>query len=205
MNDARSETPSRAGLWITLTLIVVIVGAMVVVFSSRFGKDPSLIASPLIGKPASTIELPYLEQDGTFGIDELRGHVVVVNFFASWCFPCREEHPALEQVAAAYAGQNVRFVGVVYQDRREAAIEFLDQFGRAENTVYLFDPDSRAAIDYGVFGVPETFYVNPDGIIVAKKTGPSTVGELSTVIETVLRGEQPGNLNEGELQRSPTG
>lgn len=197
------RTEVRWGMWITIALIVLVVIAMFVVFNSQFGKDPSLIASPLIGQPARTEPMAYLEQDGELSLADLRGNVVVVNFFASWCFPCRQEHPTLEAAGKAYDGSNVRFVGVVYQDKPEQAIAFLDEFGRADNTVYLVDPESRAAIDFGVFGVPETFFVSPDGIILAKKTGPITLREITSTIDTILAGGTPSDLNEGQTQRQP--
>jgi len=202
---SETETRPRIGMWLSLAAIVAIVIAMVVVFSQGFGKDPSLIASPLIGKPAPEDTMAFLETDGDLSLADLRGEVVVVNFWASWCFPCRQEHPVLEAAAAAYADEPVSFVGVVYQDEPQQAIAFLDQFGRAEGTSYLVDPESRAAIDFGVFGVPETFFISPDGTIMAKKTGPLTPFEVSNTIDTLLRGETPGDLNEGQTQKQAGG
>jgi len=192
-------------MWLSLAAILAIVIAMVVVFSSGFGKDPSLIASPLIGKPAPTDTMDYLEQDGALSLADLSGNVVVVNFWASWCFPCRQEHPVLEAASAAYADAPVEFVGVVYQDEPDRAIAFLDEFGRAEGTAYVIDPESRAAIDFGVFGVPETFFISRDGTIMAKKTGPLSPFEISSTIDTLLAGGTPGDLNAGQTQKQSGG
>jgi cytochrome c biogenesis protein CcmG/thiol:disulfide interchange protein DsbE len=202
LDDMTETTRPRTGMWLGLAAIVLIVVAMVVVFSSGFGKDPSLIASPLIGKPAPQDSMSYLNQDGTLSLADMEGEVLVVNFFASWCFPCRQEHPVLEQAAASYADQPVRFVGVVYQDEPAQAITFLDQYGWAEGTQYAIDPESRVAIDFGVYGVPETFFISPEGIIMAKKTGPLSAFEVSNTIDTLLAGGTPGDLNEGQTQSS---
>ena len=93
----------------------------------------------------------------------------LVNFFASWCAPCRIEHPALMALKA----QGVRIVGVSYKDKPEASKGFIDELGNPFTTIVL-DPDGRAGVEYGVSGVPETFAVGADGRILAKHTGPLT-------------------------------
>jgi cytochrome c biogenesis protein CcmG/thiol:disulfide interchange protein DsbE len=197
MTDAR--TP-RLGTWLGLAGIVLIAIAMVVVFSRGFGKDPSLIKSPLIGQPVPNDTLSYLEGEGTLNLADNQSNVMVVNFFASWCFPCRQEHSIISAAAAEYAGAPVEFVGIVYQDKPQSAIDFLDSFGRAEGMQYVVDPESRVAIDFGVFGVPETFFVAPDGTILAKKVGPISTFEITNTINTILAGATPGDLNEGQTQ-----
>jgi cytochrome c biogenesis protein CcmG/thiol:disulfide interchange protein DsbE len=197
MTDAR--TP-RLGTWLGLAGIVLIAIAMVVVFSRGFGKDPSLIKSPLIGQPVPNDTLSYLEGEGTLNLADNQSNVMVVNFFASWCFPCRQEHSIISAAAAEYAGAPVEFVGIVYQDKPQSAIDFLDSFGRAEGMQYVVDPESRVAIDFGVFGVPETFFVAPDGTILAKKVGPISTFEITNTINTILAGGTPGDLNEGQTQ-----
>jgi cytochrome c biogenesis protein CcmG/thiol:disulfide interchange protein DsbE len=197
MTDAR---PPRLGTWLGLAGIVLIAIAMVVVFSRGFGKDPSLIKSPLIGQPVPNDTLSYLEGEGTLNLADNQTNVMVVNFFASWCFPCRQEHSIISAAAAEYAGAPVEFVGIVYQDKPQSAIDFLDSFGRAEGMQYVVDPESRVAIDFGVFGVPETFFVAPDGTILAKKVGPISTFEITNTINTILAGGTPGDLNEGQTQ-----
>jgi cytochrome c biogenesis protein CcmG/thiol:disulfide interchange protein DsbE len=195
-----TRTAPRFGTWLGVAAIVLIAIAMVVVFSRGFGKDPSLIKSPLIGKPIPNDTLAYLDGSGTLDLGANDGNVMVVNFFASWCFPCRQEHSVISAAAAEYAGAPVEFVGVVYQDEPDAAIGFLDAYGRAEGMQYVVDPESRVAIDFGVFGVPETYFVAPDGTIMAKKVGPISSIEMSNTINTILAGGTPGDLNEGQTQ-----
>lgn len=193
---------SKKWLWISLVAIFVGVGALVVVFSSRFGVDPRLVNSPLIGQPAPPLPLEVLERgrvaggaaDDVYGdvLAELDGEVLVVNFWASWCFPCRAEHPALTAVARDYQDRGVSLVGVVYQDEPEAAAGFLDELGwGGDNYRYVLDPRSRGAVEYGVFGVPETYFVDADGIIVGKIQGEVTSSAVRSVLEQILAGELP--------------
>ena len=125
------------------------------VFGARLGKDPTLVETPLIGTRAPDRQVPYQEKAGSIDLSQFRGRVVVVNFWASWCVACREEHPELLAAAKAYRDRGVQFVGVVYQDRKATATAFLDEMGRGgRNYSYVSDPGSRMAIDFGVFGVP---------------------------------------------------
>ena len=196
---------SRKWLWISLVAIFVGVGALVLVFSSRFGVDPRLVNSPLIGQPVPPLALEVLDQgrlpggtadEGTVvyedGLADLRGEVLIINFWASWCFPCRGEHPALTAVARDYADRGVSLVGVAYQDKPADAAGFLDELGwGGDNYKYLLDPKSRGAVEYGVFGVPETYFVDADGIIVGKIQGAVTSSAVRSVLEQILAGERP--------------
>jgi len=117
--------------------------------------------------------------------------VLVINFWASWCFPCRLEHDDLTSTALAYQDRGVHFLGIVYQDEPEQASAFLDEFGRGTNYSYVVDPDSRAIVELGVFGVPETYIVDADGIIQGKIAGEVNAAVLQRALDQVLAGQTP--------------
>lgn len=198
---------NRAGFYLRLASGVAIVAVLVVVvaFGSRFGSDPNLVESPLIGQPAPDLALPLLEGDGELPPSRVSGKVVVVNFWASWCVACRAEHDDLVATAAAFEDKDVEFVGVVYQDDPEAAAAFLDELGWGSNYEYVVDPGSRTAISFGVFGVPETFFIDSDGIVVGKITGESNAALLGSTLDRILAGDRPGEQTVGTVQESPGG
>jgi cytochrome c biogenesis protein CcmG/thiol:disulfide interchange protein DsbE len=183
--------PKRRRAWVPLLSILFAVGVVAFVFNSRFGQDPRLVDSPLIGQPLADMTLEYLEQPGALTFSDLEGQVAVLNFWASWCFPCRLEHSALTSTAAAYAGRGVHFVGILYQDDVEPAVAFLDEFGRGENYSYVNDTGSRAIVELGTFGVPETYFVDAEGIIRGKVQGEVNSAILVRTLESILAGETP--------------
>lgn len=162
--------------WIRFGSLLAVAGSVVlaVMLGSRFGQDPTFVASPLIGRPAPDATLPRLNGDGDLVLGELGGNLVVVNFWASWCVPCRAEHSDLVATAEAFANSGVRFVGIVYQDDPTQAIGFLDELGWGRDYEYVTDPGSPAAISFGVFGIPESFFIDPKGLIVGKIIGRQT-------------------------------
>lgn len=199
----RDEIDPPSTRWPRRIILFALVVAVLVsaAFGTRFGQSPRAVDSPLIGQPAPDITLPYLEKEGELSLADLRGDVVVVNFWASWCVPCREEHPALVAAADAYRSSGVTFVGIVYQDQPDQAIAFLDELGRAYDS--LLDPDSEAAIEFGVFGVPETYIINAEGTVVGKVTGKSDYQLLSGMIEQTLAGQTPESRMNGDVQAQP--
>ena len=185
---------------------VVAIGiALSVVLASRFGSDPDLVASPLIGQPAPNLELPRLDGAGTETLRDPDDEVLVVNFFASWCLECRFEHADLVAIADQFADSGVRVVQIAYQDTVAGASGFLDELGRSAATTYLDDPDSRAAIAFGVFGVPETYFVDAGGTIVGKIQGESNALLLGETIDRITAGEEVGQQVTGDVQSSPEG
>jgi cytochrome c biogenesis protein CcmG/thiol:disulfide interchange protein DsbE len=153
--------------------------ALVIVLFSGLGKDPQAIDSPLLGRAAPDFSLREVGTGKTIDLSQLRGKPVVLNFWATWCAPCYEEHPTL--VANARAFPDVQFVGVVFQDSEEKIQRFLNERGRAYPTVV--DEAGKTAIAYGVGGVPETFFLDRRGSVVAKYAGPLNSQLLQTNLE----------------------
>jgi cytochrome c biogenesis protein CcmG/thiol:disulfide interchange protein DsbE len=201
--ESRKRAPGRRGTVVRWVALLVAVAAVIagVVFGSRLDADPGLVRTPLIGTTVTDSELPALEGGVPLRLSDLRGQVVVVNFWASWCVACREEHAALLSVAETYRAAGVTFVGIVYQDEPDAAVGFLDEMGRGgESYRYVTDPGSAAALDFGVFGVPETFVIDRDGIIRGKITGASTFPLLAGAVDEVLAGRVPQSRVSGSVQ-----
>jgi cytochrome c biogenesis protein CcmG/thiol:disulfide interchange protein DsbE len=150
---------------------IVIFGLMVVVFWLGLGKDPSVVPSPLIGKPAPEFTLPSLT-DGTQQVSaaELRGQVWLLNVWATWCVGCRQEHDALLTIAAS---GEVPIYGLNWKDDSTQARAWLEQLGDPYVATAV-DLDGRVAIDWGVYGAPETFLIGPDGTVLHKHIAPIT-------------------------------
>lgn len=172
---------------IALVLITTVV--LAVVFATRFGQDPRLSPSPLIGAPAPEVTLDVVESDATLTLADLAGDIVVVNFWAPWCVPCRAEHPDLLRIADEYAGFGVTVVGITYQSTEGAVTAYLDELGRGYPVV--MDDRSRAAIGFGVRGVPETFFLDRDGTVAAKVSGPVDYAIMSATIDQMIIGAVP--------------
>ena len=194
-----SGTWVRRGAWAVVALSI----GLSVVLASRFGGDPNLVASPLIGGPAPSLELPALDGSGVETLGGADGSIMVVNFFASWCLECRSEHDDLVAVAEGFRDADLRVVQVAFQDDPADANSFLDELGRSDVTAYLDDPNGRAAIAFGVFGVPETYFIDGNGIVVGKIQGESNALLLGQTIDAIRRGEDPGEQVVGDIQSSP--
>ncbi|MGH2651476.1 MAG: TlpA family protein disulfide reductase [Actinomycetota bacterium] len=166
--------------------MLVPVVAFTLLLASGFGRDPRELPSELLGKRAPTFTLPRLTGE-QIDLASLRGQVVVVNFWASWCLACREEHPDLLATWDRYRERGVVLVGVDFEDTEAAALAYAKEMGG--DWPLVTDPGSRTAIAYGVFGVPETFVIAPDGTITAKKVGAVPYEWLTREIESALRRE----------------
>ncbi len=177
--------------------------AFAVVLASRFGSDPGLVDSPLLGETAPAFSLSPLEGGEEVSLGDLAGDIVVVNFFASWCLECREEHAAITSTANAFADDGVTFVQIAYQESPPESIDYLDIAGRSDAAYYLADPGSRIAIAYGVYGIPETFFIDREGVVVGKIIGASDALTLGATIDAIERGETPGQNVTGDTQQRP--
>jgi len=150
-----------------------------------FRTNPREIPSPLIGKPAAPFTLATFD-GGQVSLEALRGRVVVVNFWASWCYPaCYEEAPALARAWETYKDRGVMMIGINIQDKEEPAKKFLTQFGHTFPNAP--DPAGRVSVDYGVYGVPETFFIDRAGRVRWKHVGAVTDQIFKERVETLLK------------------
>lgn len=140
---------------------------LVVLLAIGLTLNPRLVPSPLIGKPAPAFELPLLLKEGSFSNKDLIGHVTLVNVWASWCFACRQEHETVKHLSR----NGVRIIGLNYKDEPEDAKQWLAKLGNPYQNIAV-DYDGRAGIDWGVYGAPETFLIDQQGIIRHKVIGP---------------------------------
>jgi cytochrome c biogenesis protein CcmG/thiol:disulfide interchange protein DsbE len=181
--------PRRSPLRFLPLLVFALLAAVFLV--RLFAGDASRIPSALIGKPAPEFDLPALSGLGAQGLstaDLRKGHVSVINIFASWCAPCRQEHPVLMSLARdeTLTGLGVELYGLSYKDEAANALNFLHDEGNPFQRVGV-DPAGRTAIDFGVYGVPETFVVKGDGTIAYKFIGPLTPSAAATTLVPEIR------------------
>jgi cytochrome c biogenesis protein CcmG, thiol:disulfide interchange protein DsbE len=167
-----------------LIIGIAITAALVAVLFLGLGRDPQQIHSPLVGRTAPAFALKEVGSSRTIDVSALRGKPTVINFWATWCMPCYQEHPVLVD-NARLLGSQVQFVGVVFNDDEESISKFLRERGSAYPT--LLDAQGKTAIAYGVGGVPESFFLNRDGVIVAKFSGPMTTAILQANLAKAMR------------------
>jgi cytochrome c biogenesis protein CcmG/thiol:disulfide interchange protein DsbE len=186
MSTAANENAGkkRRNILVLLPLIAFI--ALAALFLYRLGSgDPSRLPSALIGRPAPKTDLPPLadlERDGKAvpGLSDaaFKGEVTLVNVWASWCIPCAEEVPYMEQLSK---DKRIRLVGIDYKDPTDNARRFLNRYGNPFAAVGV-DASGRTSIDWGVYGVPETYVIGRDGAIAYKLVGPVTTENLTEVL-----------------------
>jgi cytochrome c biogenesis protein CcmG/thiol:disulfide interchange protein DsbE len=167
-----------------LIIGVAITAALVAVLFLGLGRDPQQIQSPLVGRAAPAFALKEVGSGRTIDLAALRGKPAVINFWATWCMPCYQEHPVLVD-NARLLGSQVQFVGVVFNDDEASISKFLRERGSAYPT--LLDAQGKTAIAYGVGGVPESFFLDRDGVIVAKFSGPMTTDVLQANLSKAIR------------------
>ena len=168
---------------LAVTPLVVLVG-LIAVFAMSMNRDPSFIPSVLINKPAPEFALAAVPELGVPGFDtaSLKGEVTVVNVFASWCIPCRDEHPVLTKLKT---DTGVRLFGINQKDAPANAKSFLTELGNPYDAVGG-DANGRVSIDWGVYGVPETFIVDKNGVVVMKHVGPLSTQALESEIKPAI-------------------
>lgn len=169
---------------VLLLVPLVVLAGLIGVFAYGLNRDPSYIPPVLIDKPAPDFALPPVAGLGSpgFDTDALKGHVSVVNVFASWCAPCHDEHPELMALKNVLG---VPIYGINQKDQPDAARAFLALNGNPYAAVGA-DSNGRASIDWGVYGVPETFVVDAKGIIVGKVVGPLDDANIKTQLEPAI-------------------
>ncbi len=164
--------------WKVLAAGALVIVPLIWILASGFGHDPHAIPTTTIGSPAADFALTSLEGDPV-QLSKLRGKPVVLNFWSTWCGPCVGEHPLLQ--AAARQHPEVVFLGVLYGDEPGRARDYLKRAGSAYPT--LVDESQRIVVDYGVAGVPETFFIAADGTIVEKVSGGLGQAQLLAALE----------------------
>ncbi len=175
----------RGTMWKRLVVVLAPVVGLLGLLAYGFRTDPRAIGSPLLGRSAASFSLALFD-GGRFHLAEHQQTIVVLNFWASWCIPCREEAPVLEAAWRAYRDRGVVVVGVNFQDSEPAARAFIETFG----LTFPNGPDAggRIAIDYGVYGIPETFIIGRDGRILYKHVGLMNQPTLDARVQEALQG-----------------
>jgi cytochrome c biogenesis protein CcmG, thiol:disulfide interchange protein DsbE len=187
--EPRPEPKKRMSLF-AMPLLIFAGLAALFLFALRTG-DPSKLPSALIGKAAPVVALPALDGVAANGFvtgDLGRGKVSVVNFWASWCAPCVQEHPMLIALAAE---TKVAVYGINHRDQPDAAKKFLARYGNPYSAIGV-DANGRAAIEWGVYGMPETFVINGRGEVVYKHVGAITLESLQTKVIPAIRAAEKG-------------
>lgn len=189
MSEQATNSPPQGRRLMVLLPLVIFLGLAALLLLRLYGGDPARIPSALIGRPAPQTALPALDglmRDGAPvpGLDPaaFKGKVSVVNVWASWCVPCHDEAPLLTEL-----GKDKRFqiIGINYKDLPENARRFLGRYGNPFGIVGV-DSNGRASIEWGVYGVPETFVVGREGTIVYKLVGPVTPDNVNTVLKAEI-------------------
>lgn len=170
-------------------LVIGSIAGLTVLFIVGFGFDPKYVPSPLVGRKAPPFEVASMVTGEKVSLESLRGTPVLLNFWASWCVACRDEAKVLEAAHRKYGGDPSKFrvIGIAIQDTPEAAMGFARRFGK---TYYLAldTPEGEHALNYGLYGVPESFLIGADGTILHKVIGPVTESMVQEKIPALIAG-----------------
>lgn len=179
---AQASGNRRSISWLYVAPLLVFV-ALAAIFWIGLGRDPRILPSALLDKPVPQFDLPPLHDTNPgLASDNLKGGVALVNVFASWCLPCRAEHPFLERLVRE---EGLTIHGINYKDKPAAAKAWLAELGNPYGRIGV-DADGRASIDWGVYGVPETFIVDAEGVIRYKHVGPLMGADIKEKILPVI-------------------
>ena len=181
----------RRATWAMLAIV-----PLIALLAFGMTRDPKAIPSPLPGRTAPDFALAVMPPDVADGAEEpastdtvrladRRGRIQVVNYYASWCLACRDEHPVLTALAPVYRERGVDFVGILYKDSPRAMRQWIARMG-GQSYPALLDPTTRTAIDYGLYGVPETVFIGADGRVVKKHIGPVTEALVVSTLDSLL-------------------
>lgn len=157
--------------------------ALLILLGIGLRLKPNEVPSPLVGRPVPEFVLPTLDGEAALGRADLVGRPLLVNFWASWCTPCLQEHPVLMRIARR---DRVEIVGIAYKDTPEDSRAWLARHGDPFRAIAL-DAKGRAGLDFGVYGVPETFVIGADGSILYKQIGPMTEQDWEQKIRPLLQ------------------
>jgi cytochrome c biogenesis protein CcmG, thiol:disulfide interchange protein DsbE len=189
------DRATRVALTVVATTLVVFAAYAGIAYLTRRGDAPSVVTiaggqaqGRVEDRPAPDFELPSVDGDATISLEGFRGRVVILNFWASWCGPCRTEAPHLQAIQDEFAADGVQVLGVDHDDDRAAARAHQEEFGLTFPSVY--DPAGELAFDYELFGVPTTFLIDRDGTVVYRFTGAVDADELESALSDLLPGSR---------------
>lgn len=172
MMEAKSPPAAAEGTW-WKPLLIGLLAALMILFGLSLGRDSSVLPSALVGKPVPSFALARLGGGDLVHLDPAGGQPTIVNFWASWCGACRTEHEVLVELGQSAGKNGVRLLGINYRDTDANARKFLADRGTFPYPSGV-DPDGRAGIDFGVYGLPETFFIAADGTVLARHVGALT-------------------------------
>ncbi len=192
----------RLARWAAVAMAAVVL-PVTFVFAERLGTNPRSVDSPLLGQVAPPFDLARFDGPGRVRSDSLLGRIVVVNFWASWCVPCRRENAQLDSFYRRWRSRGVELVGILYADDVDSAVAFRDELGGSWPLVQ--DPSGRTALDYGVAGVPETFVIDARGVVMAKLIGAVGPTTLDEVLARIGAGGPPVTAANDDYREAPSG